>query len=261
MLELIGWAGSLLVIVSLMQARVLRFRVLNLAGALLATGYNATIGVWPFAAMNAVISVIDVYWLWRLARERHDDQVYAVVEVAPDDAYLRHILRVHGDDIAQFQPGFALDGPGAGGDGPGAGAGRAPGTGTGTGTGADAGVAPDAAVPVTGSAGAAVGLPAVGLPAVGGRASFLVVRGDETVGVVVVRGVGDGVGRVELDWVTPRFRDFTPGEFVYRRSGVFAAHGFRSLVVDPGPRSTEYLERVGFQARGGVWERQVDVAA
>ena len=73
--------------------------------------------------------------------------------------------------------------------------------------------------------------------------------------------VGDGVGRVELDWVTPRFRDFTPGEFVYRRSGVFAAHGFRSLVVEPGPKSTEYLERVGFRSHDGVWQRPVDVAA
>jgi hypothetical protein len=216
MLELIGWAGSLLVIVSLMQARVLRFRVLNLIGAFLATVYNTAIGIWPFAAMNGVITVIDIYWLWRLTRERHDDQVYAVVEVAPDDAYLQHILRVHRDDIVSFQPGFR-----------------------------PADLAPGAA--------AAAG---------DGRASFLVVRGDETVGVVVVNGVGDGVGRVELDWVSPRFRDFTPGEFVYRRSGVFAAHGFRTLVVEPGPKSTEYLQKVGFRPRDGVWERQVeDVAA
>jgi len=210
MLEVIGWTGSILIIVSLTQARVLRFRVLNLVGALLATGYNAAIGVWPFAAMNAVISVIDAYWLWRLTRERHDDDAYAVVEVSSDDGYLRHILRVHGDDITQFQPTFD----------------------------------PEAAT----------------LPE-SERASFLVVRGDETVGVVVVRGVGDGVGRVELDWVTPRFRDFTPGEFVYRRSGVFAAHGFRSLVVEPGPQSTEYLERVGFRSQDGVWQRSVDPVA
>lgn len=241
MLELIGWAGSLLVIVSLMQARVLRFRVLNLVGAFLATVYNTAIGVWPFAAMNAVISVIDVYWLWRLTRERHDDQVYAVVEVAPDDAYLQHILRVHHDDIASFQPGFT-------------GAGLVPGA-SAAGASGPAGAATGAAgAPDPGAAAAAAGGD--------GRASFLVVRGDETVGVVVVRGVGDGVGRVELDWVSPRFRDFTPGEFVYRRSGVFAAHGFRTLVVEPAPKSTEYLQKVGFRPRDGVWERPVeDVAA
>lgn len=42
-LEIVGWAGSGLVVLSLTQARVLRFRVLNLVGSVLATGYN-TIG-------------------------------------------------------------------------------------------------------------------------------------------------------------------------------------------------------------------------
>src|SRR3712207_347048 len=51
-----------------------------------------------------------------------------------------------------------------------------------------------------------------------GRSAYLVVRADEVVGVVLVRDAGDGVARVELDCVTRRFRDFTPGEFVYRRS-------------------------------------------
>jgi hypothetical protein len=81
LLEIIGWIGSALVVVSLMQARVLRFRVLNLVGSLIATGYNAWVGIWPFAVMNGVIAVIDIYWLWRLLRERHDEQAYEVVEV------------------------------------------------------------------------------------------------------------------------------------------------------------------------------------
>ena len=60
-----------------------------------------------------------------------------------------------------------------------------------------------------------------------GQSAFLVQHGDETVGVVLVRDAGDGVAQVELDYVTPRFRDFTPGEFVYRRSGLFRDRGFR----------------------------------
>lgn len=213
-LEIVGWTGSLLVIVSLMQARVLRFRVLNLVGAVIATAYNAIVGIWPFAVMNGVIAIIDVYWLVRLQRERHDDRAYEVVEVTPDDAYLGHVLAVHADDIEAFAPGF---------------------------------VQRFAAVPGGSD---------------GGRAAFLVVRGDETVGVVVVRGTGDGTGVVELDYVTPRFRDFTPGEFVYRRSGVFGAHGFDRLVVlGERPESRDYLARVGFRQVDEGWERAVDVAA
>jgi hypothetical protein len=33
------------------------------------------VGIWPFVAMNAAISAINVYWLLRLNRERHDASV------------------------------------------------------------------------------------------------------------------------------------------------------------------------------------------
>ena len=202
--EIVGWAGSVLVVLSLMQARVWRFRVMNLVGAVLATAYNAVFGIWAFAAMNGAIAVIDVYWLWRLRRERDDEAVYAVVEVAPDDAYLRHVLAVHAADVARHR---TADDVGDDGD----------------------------------------------------ELAFLVVRGDETVGVVLVRHAGDGTGVVALDWVTPRFRDFTPGEFVYRHTDVFAAHGLRRLVVPTTPPgAVGYLERVGFrQTDGRAWERPV----
>ncbi|ADG73142.1 conserved hypothetical protein [Cellulomonas flavigena DSM 20109] len=209
--EVVGWAGSVLVVVSLMQARVWRFRVMNLVGAVLATAYNAVFGIWAFAAMNGAIAVIDVYWLWRLRRERSDAAVYAVVEVASDDAYLRHVLAVHADDVARHRtvPAEVVDDALA--DGP------------------------------------------------HGELAFLVVRGDETVGVVLVRDEGDGTGTVLLDWVTPRFRDFTPGEFVYRDSDVFARHGLHRLVVPTAPTgAVAYLERVGFRrVDDRAWERAV----
>lgn len=44
-----------------------------------------------------------------------------------------------------------------------------------------------------------------------GRSAFLVVRADEVVGVVLAHDAGDGVAQVDLDYVTPAFRDFTPG--------------------------------------------------
>jgi hypothetical protein len=206
-LEIIGWVGSALVVVSLMQARVLRFRWLNFAGSVIAAAYNAVVGIWPFAVMNAVIAVIDAYWLWRLTRERHDAEVYQVVPVGADDRYLRHVVAVHAPDIARYYPSFGAVGAG-----------------------------PD-------------------------RWAYLVLRGDETVGVVVVRDAGDGVGEVELDYVTPRFRDFTPGEFVYRRSGAFAGTGLRALVVADDARDTgDYLERVGFERRDGRWRRELAAA-
>lgn len=208
LLEVVGWAGSALVILSLAQARVLRFRVLNFAGAVLAVGYNTVLAIWPFAAMNLVIAVIDVYWLRRLLSERDDPAAYSVVEVPADDAYLAHVIGVHLEDIRRFQPTYAAP-------------------------------SGDAA-----------------------RWAFLVQRDAETVGAVVVRDEGAGDAVVELDYVTQRFRDFTPGQFVYQRSGVFAEHGVRRLVADAGlSTQTSYLRRVGFRPEDGAWVRDVVPAA
>jgi hypothetical protein len=81
------------------------------------------------------------------------------------------------------------------------------------------------------------------------RCAFLVARGDETVGVVVARQAGDGTAQVELDYVTRRFRDFTPAEFVYRRSHLFADRGFRRVIGPPG-MAVAYYDRLGFRHEG-----------
>jgi len=207
LLEVIGWASTILVVVSLTQARVLRFRWLNLAGAALATLYNAVLAIWPFAAMNLVIAVIDLYWLRRLLRDRHDPSAYSVIEVSPTDGYLRHVLGVHLDDIRRFQPTYAVP-------------------------------ADDAR-----------------------RFAFLVQREAETVGAVVVRDEGDGRGLVELDYVTERFRDCSPGAFVYGTSGAFDQHGLRRLEAAPELATwTDYLSRVGFRQDGDTWVRELAAA-
>ena len=91
-------------------------------------------------------------------------------------------------------------------------------------------------------------------PAGDARSAFLVVRGDENVGVVALRNEGAGVGVVELDWVKPSFRDFTPGEFVYRESHTLEEAGFRRLEVEETESTDEvYLRRMGFAPHGTRW--------
>jgi hypothetical protein len=189
-LELVGWAGSALLIVSLLQARVLRFRVLNLAACLVLVAYNGLVGVWPMFGMNVVLCLINVWFIWRLAGTRHDESTYAVLEVPATDAYLQHFLRVHAGDIAKFHP-------------------------------VDPAVQP-------------------------GDLAFQVLKGDETVGVVVIRRVGD-VGQVVVDYVTPRFRDFAPGEFVWRTTRLHE-RGFRK-VVTPADMVGAYYDRLGLGFR------------
>lgn len=196
-LQVIGWAGSAILITSLLQTRVLRLRQLNLVAALLLIGYNASLGVWPMVAMNACIAGINVWHLVRLLRTRHDDGAYEVVEIGPQESYLANVMARHHGDIARFNPTLDWHGGFA------------------------------------------------------GAMAFLVLREGETVGVVLARDAGDGVAQVDLDYVLPRFRDFTPGEFVYKRSGLFTGRGFRKVIAPRHMRQAEaYLAGVGFRHEG-----------
>ena len=197
-LDALGWAGSALLVFSLLQARVLRFRVLNLIACVVLVVFNALIAVWPMVAMNVALAGINVWFIRKLLGDRHDAAAFVVLEVGANDEYLRHVLRVHGHDILRFQPDFVWDG------------------------------------------------------AAPGRLAYLVEHGDETVGVVLLRDQGDGVALIELDYVTPRFRDFSPGEFVWRRSGLLADEGF-TRVVSPAAMVAPYYDKIGFRREDDVF--------
>lgn len=85
------------------------------------------------------------------------------------------------------------------------------------------------------------------------RSAYLVQLGDETVGAVVIRDDGDGLAQVELDYVTPRYRDFTPGEFVWRDSGLFRRRGFQRVRTPEG-MVAPYYAKLGFTRVDGAWE-------
>jgi hypothetical protein len=202
-LDIIGWLGSALLIYSVMQARVLRFRVLNLAASAILAGFNAALEIWPMVAMNVVLCGINVWHIRTLVGTRHDEAAYDVLEVGPQDEYLRHVLRVHEADILKYQPDFTFDG------------------------------------------------------AADGAVAFLIQRADETVGVVLVHDAGGGLARVILDYVTPRNRDFSPGEFVWRRSSALRDRGFRT-VITPEHMVAPYYARLGFQPRpNGAFELEL----
>jgi hypothetical protein len=166
--------------------------VLNLTACVVLTIFNGLLEIWPMVGMNIALAAINVWFIRKLVSERHDEKAFQVLEVGANDEYLRHVLRVHGEDILKFQPNFVWDG------------------------------------------------------AAPGRSAYLIQHGDETVGVVLIRDDGNGVAHVELDYVTQRFRDFSPGEFVWRRSGLLKEDGFHT-VVTPNGMVAPYYDRLGFR--------------
>ncbi|WP_216430187.1 hypothetical protein [Arcanobacterium phocae] len=106
--EIFGWAGSVLVVVSLWIPSVWRFRILNLSGSLIATIYNIYFGIWPYAAMNGVIVGIDAYWIARLSRKGTTaERGYAIVNAHSQDALVQHFLARNVTDIQANYPQFS----------------------------------------------------------------------------------------------------------------------------------------------------------
>jgi N-acetylglutamate synthase-like GNAT family acetyltransferase len=104
--ELIGYAASALIVLSLLMSSVLKLRWVNLVGAAVFTVYGLLIGSTPVVLANGAIVVIDVYHLLRLHRARATDAYHEVVEVEPDDTLVRRFVEFHLDDIRRFVPSF-----------------------------------------------------------------------------------------------------------------------------------------------------------
>lgn len=197
--QIIGWVGSALLVASLLQTRLMRLRVLNLTACLILVAFNAALSVWPMVGMNIVLSAINIFFIVKMLRERHDARVYDAVRMSVDEPFLRALLTRHREDIAAFNPGLPAD------------------------------------------------------PTAEAEHAFVVSAGDEVVGVVLSRaGRAPDEQQVVIDYVLPPYRDFTPGEFVFRPDGPFAALGTRRVVANAGMAASEkYLETVGFVEEDG----------
>jgi hypothetical protein len=105
--EVIGYAGSLLVAVSLMMSSLVKLRWINLAGAAAFAVYGWVVGAFPVLAVNGFIVLVNIYYLWSMNRTR---DYFSLMEIRRlDNDYLQTFLEFHAADINRFFPGFSLE--------------------------------------------------------------------------------------------------------------------------------------------------------
>jgi hypothetical protein len=104
-IEILGYAASLLVAISLTMNSVARLRALNLLGATLFAAYGWLVGAVPVLLVNGFIAVVNVVFLARMQPGR--SVAFELLDIRRrDNRYLRRFLEFHGADIAKFSPGF-----------------------------------------------------------------------------------------------------------------------------------------------------------
>ena len=103
-IELIGYCGSALVLVSMLMTSVIRLRVLNLIGSVIFAVYALMIRSYPTAIMNFCLAGINIYHLRRLLMEQKQ---YDLIPAEARDGYVSFLIQHSEADIRQWFPAFS----------------------------------------------------------------------------------------------------------------------------------------------------------
>ncbi|MBR2578193.1 MAG: YgjV family protein [Erysipelotrichaceae bacterium] len=105
-IEIVGYIGSLLVLISFLMTSVVKLRVVNTVGSIIFTIYALIIRSYPTAIMNFVLILVNI---WFLLKMRNPNKEYALIKADADDSYLRYLLGYYREDIDKCFPGIAYD--------------------------------------------------------------------------------------------------------------------------------------------------------
>ncbi|MDE6817507.1 MAG: YgjV family protein [Lachnospiraceae bacterium] len=105
-IEMIGYLGSVLVLISFLMSSVVKLRVINAVGSLVFAGYALIIHSYPTALMNFCLVGINIYYLVRL---RHPDRQYTLMRETGDGGMLTGFLDYYRGDIENCFPGIRID--------------------------------------------------------------------------------------------------------------------------------------------------------
>ena len=108
-IEMVGYIGSALVLVSFFMSSIFKLRVINTIGSLIFTVYAFIIHSYPTAVMNICLVAINIYYLVKLSNTSKETREYDLVKVSLDDSMLKYSIDKAKDDIQKCFPGLSLD--------------------------------------------------------------------------------------------------------------------------------------------------------
>lgn len=97
--EIIGYAGTILVILSMMMTSVVKLRIVNICGSVLSMTYAIISNTWPIVLMNAALIIINIIQLIR-SYSRKLNFNYKIVK--PFDTSFKHFLEIYSNDINKY---------------------------------------------------------------------------------------------------------------------------------------------------------------
>lgn len=105
-LEIFGYVGTVLVILSMMMTSVLKLRLINICGGTISCIYSVFYQAWPVVIMNICLIIINIYQVMRQLTRK---QTYGHVRLISDDESLKYFISLNGNDIKTFLPSFDVN--------------------------------------------------------------------------------------------------------------------------------------------------------
>ena len=103
LIEIFGYIGSALVVISMLMSSVVKLRIINTVGSVISGIYALISGALPLVLMNACLIIINVYNLFKLLKTK---QEYDLVKGKAGDGTLNYFLEHYKDDIKVYFPNF-----------------------------------------------------------------------------------------------------------------------------------------------------------
>ena len=100
-IELIGYTGSILVVVSMLMTSVSKLRVVNTLGSIIFAIYALIIKSYPTAGLQVALIVINAVKLYKLSKNKSP---YTITELKKDDSYIQFFTDFYKKDISHYFP-------------------------------------------------------------------------------------------------------------------------------------------------------------
>ena len=102
-LEIFGYIGTILVILSMAMRSVKKLRIFNICGSFISMIYAAVCNTLPIAIMNGTLIIINFY---HLMRSKHRSRCSECVEVSLADRATSYFLTFFEDGIKEMFPSY-----------------------------------------------------------------------------------------------------------------------------------------------------------
>ncbi|MCR5770211.1 MAG: YgjV family protein [Butyrivibrio sp.] len=101
--DIIGYAGSLLVVISMLMTSVMKLRIINTAGSVLAVIYAIAIKAYPTLVMNVALIIINIINMRKLSNNSTE---YRLIKAPGNDTVLNDLISKYREDIQSFFPSY-----------------------------------------------------------------------------------------------------------------------------------------------------------